>query len=1104
MYTYRLYPTFSFLWLILHGIFFSLPLTTVEAGEREDYTFAYKLFQKKAYMVAKDQFEFFIQKYPQSENADDARLLVGESALNLEQYDLAVQHFKQLTVEYPNSPLRLDAVRGVATAWFRQGRYEEAIKGYQQVLEGAIKDAELDVIAEAIYLTGESYEKLGLYQKASEYYDQILLDYPDSKQAADALYSRSWVSYRLKRYQRAHDQLQTFVDQYPDHYAVVEATYRAAESLFQIYDWPKAQSEFQQFIDTYQDQDGRQQYIVDARFRLGECYFQQKMMSEAKDTFNYLLHESEKSAVSAEAQYWIGEILAEEKKFSEAIHEYQKVNQLYPDSPVVDNAQYGIAMVYFVQGEQNPKVYPQAREAFKIVADNSKSELNDAARFRMGECFRLSREFNSAILNYNKVRSDSPYADDASYQIAISYFELRDYASAISTINGLLKSTPDTELEPYALYHLGLAYFNSRQYPESASAFDRYFNILADRQLSTAPADEALYWKARALFEAEDFGNTITTCNTLIQRYPDSQFRTQAEFFIAESTYWNDGSKVSYQSARRKYQDLLKKDTTDEWAEKYRFGIGWTYFSEAMLSSPKERNQLYQRAIQTWQKMIQRYPSGKFADQAQYHVGVAQSNLRRYQSAVTTFETVLKTYQGSNWRDDAQYQIGWAYYKLERYNDAAAAFQKQLRSFPASRLEPKAIFGIANAYFKLGNYTGAITEYQRVVEKFPNLKVQTGQPGAEKVVDLRPEAQYYVAESYVNLRNYQKAIQAYQKVIQHYPKSSWADDAQYGIATAYEDLGEEKKALEAYRRLIKNYPSSALAPDVQIHIGRFYFSAKNYSRAISEFQKVIERYGKSETASLAQYHIGKSYLEIGSFRQSIAAFQKVAPESELAATARYDAGHIWYNKNNPGRNLENAIKTFLDVVKKYPRSNDAPRALLLAGNCYQELLEWQKAADTYQQILNQYNNSEQAKMAQLLLGHAYRAQKKYSPAITAYTVIRDDGTDRYPVEVVIDAELRLAETLALSGQYYEAGSTYLRVRHLREQHNPLTALHAAVRAADAYVKAGKDFLAKDTYEDAINLYQTYISSVTPKQKKDWDQLHQYADGKYQELLRKTQ
>ena len=70
--------------------------TTANAGEREDYTFAYKLYEKRAYAVAKDQFEIFIQKYPESKNADDARLLIGESALNLEQYGIAIQNFKRL------------------------------------------------------------------------------------------------------------------------------------------------------------------------------------------------------------------------------------------------------------------------------------------------------------------------------------------------------------------------------------------------------------------------------------------------------------------------------------------------------------------------------------------------------------------------------------------------------------------------------------------------------------------------------------------------------------------------------------------------------------------------------------------------------------------------------------------------------------------------------------------------------------------------------------------------------------------------------------------------------------------------------------------------
>ena len=36
------------------------------AGEREEYAFAYKLFQESAYFIAKDALKAFIQNYPQS------------------------------------------------------------------------------------------------------------------------------------------------------------------------------------------------------------------------------------------------------------------------------------------------------------------------------------------------------------------------------------------------------------------------------------------------------------------------------------------------------------------------------------------------------------------------------------------------------------------------------------------------------------------------------------------------------------------------------------------------------------------------------------------------------------------------------------------------------------------------------------------------------------------------------------------------------------------------------------------------------------------------------------------------------------------------------
>ncbi len=1069
------------------------------AGEREEYAFAYNLFQTGAYFIAKDPLKAFIQNYPQSEDADDARFLIGECALQLKEYDEAIQHYKQIQIDYPDSPLRLDAVRGTATAWFHQGRYEEAIKAYEKIVQ---QSDDARVTSHSLYLIGESYDNLGLYQKSGEYYDQVLTKYPQSSEAPDALYAKGWSLYRLKKYQAAHDGLTKFVEVHPTHYAVPEAFYRAAESLFNLGNWAKAQDAYQKVINAYQNDSQHQQFAIDAQFRLGECYFQQKLMEEAKNAFDLLLRQHGTSPIAAEAQYWIGEVLLEQKKYPEAIHEYQKVVNLYPRSEVVDDAQYGIAMVNFLQGD-----YAKARVEFKVVADNRRSDLADAARFRMGECFRLQREFNSAILNYKKVKPKSAYGDDALYGKATSAFELKDYPQTIDALNELLQSHPASSLKPYAFYQLGFAYFNQKAYQKSSQAFDRFLAENRNANRETAPVDEALFWKARARFELEDYPGTLQTCEQLLQGFPNSRLRYRAKFFIAESTYWSEQTSEVFQSARRKYQALLSEQPRGAWAEKCRYGIGWTHFSEATLSknSPDQQKH-YREAVKAWKEVLANHQQGDLADKTQYHIGIAYVNLKHYDNGIGAFDQVISGYPGSSWQDNARYQIGWTLYKQEKYPEAITAFNKMLNKHPGSQLVPKAIFGVANAYFKQGKFAQSIKEYQRVVDKYPN---PIREAGAEKVVDLRPEAQYYIAESFYNLQNYTEAIRAYEKVIQHHPKSEWADDAQHGIATAYENSGQKEKAIEMYRTLIQKYPNRELTPDVQIQIGRFYYEDKDYKRAIAEFQNAINQYPNTPSAWLAQYNIGKCYIALGSYRQAIAAFERIDPRSEFAPTAAYEIGYAWYDTNNPNRNLGNAVKALLEVPEKYPKSSDVLRALILAGLCYQELVQWDKAIEVYRRILDDHPDSKQAEFAQLALGDTYRAQKKYPEAIKAYDVIREKGTERYPVDVVIDGVIRLAETQALMGKHNDAGATYLRVRILYKDHDPFRALQATVYAADAFAKAGDTLAqaaythqAKDEYENAIKFYESNVQQIEDAgERKKWDRLHEVAKSKLQQLFK---
>jgi TolA-binding protein len=69
--------------------------------EARDYAFAYNLFQEKAYKMAREQFEKFIQSYPESDKADDARLFVGYCSYYLGEYTKAVEEYKRLLNDYP-------------------------------------------------------------------------------------------------------------------------------------------------------------------------------------------------------------------------------------------------------------------------------------------------------------------------------------------------------------------------------------------------------------------------------------------------------------------------------------------------------------------------------------------------------------------------------------------------------------------------------------------------------------------------------------------------------------------------------------------------------------------------------------------------------------------------------------------------------------------------------------------------------------------------------------------------------------------------------------------------------------------------------------------
>lgn len=1057
------------------------------AGEREDYTFAYNLYEEKAYSEAKAQFQEFIQNYPDSENADDARYLMGVCAFELGQYEEAIKHYKKLETNYPGSPLRLDAVYGVAASWFQLGKYEEAIEAYEIVVKDS-KDAKLK--SKSLYATGEAYENLGDYRRAYKFYNRLTEEYPESDEYESALYAKGWSLYRLEDYKKAYEAFSGLIENFPNNPATPEASYRLAECLLEMQDWKEAEKAYRRVIEDYSDIEEYSQMVADARFRLGESYFRQGKFEESRNTFDRLMHDYSMLPIAAQAQYWIAEVLLEEGKYTEAIHEYKKVITLYTDSDVVDDAHYGIGYAYFKQEK-----YPEAAKQFKIAARTPGSDLADASYFRIGECFRLQREFNTAIFYYKKIQSRSEYYDDALYWRGVSAFQLRDYEQAVKMFKSLIRSyqqrTPHKEqsLQPYAQFQLGLTYYRDRQYKKASQAFDLFLSENPKSTLEGASADEALYWQARARYELKDYRRTIESVERLISQFPDSKLRYKAEFFRAESTYWLGRTRKNFANARAMYQNILNIYPTYEWAEKCQYGIGWTYFSEAELMRDKNQSEAYsyyRNAIDAWKKVISDYRNGESDDKAQYHIGIAYLNTKDYDAAIESFQTVRMKYRNSDLADNALYRIGWAYYKKENYATAIDFYRKMSSEHPSSILLPNAVFGIANCYFKQGKYEMAIKHYQIVVKNYPNTKMSIHEAGIEKQIDLRPEALYYIGESHYNLQRFSQAISAYSELVRQFPKDERADEAQYGIAICYKQMGQDDKAVQAYRKLVRDFPNRSIARDVQLNLGVHYFRQKNYAQAIAEFQKVIEQYPKTEAASRAKYNIGRSYVKLGSFQQAIRMFKKINDKSSIAAKAAFEIARAWYDERNKDRSIQKAISAFENVVNKFPKEPEATKALLYIVECYTVLGKWEKAVNSCRRLIKLYPESEQAQWAQLSLGHSFRRLRRYDDALKAYQVITEDRTDQYDIPVVIEALMYQGEVLSKQKKYQDAALSYLKVALTYDKQDPTSALSALVNAASAYEELGQLNDAKNWLSIALRDYSEH-----PKKDKSWKEMLDY-------------
>jgi TolA-binding protein len=115
----------------------------------------------------------YLELYPTAEDAFDKRIKIGILYQRLGYYDQSILHLQSLLDE-AGSDLEGELRYYIAESNYYKGDYQQAILDFLKVPYLVTKKGKVDWTANSLYMSGQSYEKMGRFDQALTMYKQIL------------------------------------------------------------------------------------------------------------------------------------------------------------------------------------------------------------------------------------------------------------------------------------------------------------------------------------------------------------------------------------------------------------------------------------------------------------------------------------------------------------------------------------------------------------------------------------------------------------------------------------------------------------------------------------------------------------------------------------------------------------------------------------------------------------------------------------------------------------------------------------------------------------------------------------------------------------------
>ncbi len=718
--------------------------------------------------------------------------IVGASYFAKADYDNAVSYYSRFEDQDKGKTQNTQDSYQMGYAYYKVGNYAKSASELEKLVD------QNDVYAQnGNYTLGNVFLKMKNKQSArNAFFVASKMDF-DPQLQEDALYEYAKLSYELDFNTQALDATRLYLKNYPQSTRTDEVKTLLGEELLTSRNYKEAVEILEPIPNKSASAKAAYQKVTYYR---GLEFYNERAFENAIGIFLRSLKVPSDRKIEALTVYWMAESMFEVRKYSESVQNFERFLDMdaASETPVYNYANYGLAYAAF--GDEQYRKAAHYFEKFLAGGEKDRNTINDAVT-RLGDSYFVLKSYNQARENYDKIIAqhnkgedyalfqrgmiqglqgspdakistltdvlsqfpNSDYADDASFEIAYTYFLKGDGATAKTDLQAMIEKYPRSSYIPRALVTMGLIDYNSgnddlaiesfkkviQDYSstdEAKQALKQIEKIYTDKgdaqtfityaattpigNYSAADQENIMYTAANNLFLKGDWAGTIQAVNAYFDKFPtkpiyDKQSRfirgqslinlnrgdeATADFNVIlndwTSTYTEKAliSMAKWQISQKKYNEaivfLKKLETNSEYKADYSFAINNLLLCYAQMKAPDDALK-YAKLVRDYEKSSQedKFRTGLYSGLAYLQKGDTTSAVKEFDYTVANTKTIAAA--------EAKYNIANIEYQKGRYKAS------QKTCFDLVKELPNYDYWVAKTYLLLADdYVGMKDNFQ--------------------------------------------------------------------------------------------------------------------------------------------------------------------------------------------------------------------------------------------------------------------------------------------------------------------------------------------------------------------------------------------------------